>query len=138
MNFSASSLTELKEIAPRILNELDREVVLFTGEMGAGKTTLIKELLAALGSKDAVSSPTFSLVNEYLLPKGDTCYHFDFYRLNDEVEALDFGVEEYFASGRYCFCEWPERIPSLLPEQYVLVEIEESDSVRNIRVEKIG
>lgn len=100
----------------------DIRVWLIFGEMGAGKTTLIKSLCAALGVVDTVSSPTFSIVNEY--PLGESkVFHFDFYRIRNEQEAFDIGTEDYFYSGAYCFVEWPERIPSLIPPVYVAVTI---------------
>src|ERR1700744_6307756 len=121
------NLEGLKEIAQKTVDFAANErIFLFYGEMGAGKTTLIKSLCEVLGSKDNTSSPTFSIVNEYLLPQG-RIYHFDFYRLKNQVEALDMGCEEYFYSGDYCFIEWPDKIPDLLPEHYVKVEIEERD-----------
>ena len=90
--------------------------------MGAGKTTLIKLLCEYLGTAEPVTSPTFSIVNEYI-GKANKMYHFDFYRLKNQTEALDLGYEEYFYSGSYCFIEWPEKIPDLLPEHYVSIAI---------------
>ena len=92
------------------------------GPMGAGKTTFIKYLCEQLGVKDSTSSPTFSIVNEYDSDNG-LIYHFDFYRIKDEQEAFDFGYEEYFYSGAYCFIEWPEKIPNLLPEEAKEIQI---------------
>ncbi|HEX7016386.1 MAG TPA: tRNA (adenosine(37)-N6)-threonylcarbamoyltransferase complex ATPase subunit type 1 TsaE [Cyclobacteriaceae bacterium] len=101
-------------------------VWLIFGEMGSGKTTLIKALCAALGVTHTVSSPSFSIVNEY--PLGDEkVYHFDFYRIRSEQEAYDIGTEEYFYSGAYCFVEWPEKIPSLIPARHVAVSITAGD-----------
>ena len=102
----------------------------FFGKMGVGKTTLIKELCAALGVEDNVCSPTFAIVNEYSDREGEPVYHFDFYRLKNLSEAYDIGYEEYFYSGCYCFTEWTEKIEELLPECYVRVEMEERDGVR--------
>ena len=102
----------------------------FFGKMGVGKTTLIKELCAALGVEDNVCSPTFAIVNEYSDREGKPVYHFDFYRLKNLSEAYDIGYEEYFYSGCYCFTEWTEKIEELLPECYVRVEMEERDGVR--------
>ncbi len=114
-------------------------VWLFQGEMGAGKTTLIKSLCIVLGVEDTVTSPTFAIVNEYLSSTRATIYHFDFYRINDESEALDIGVEEYFDSGNYCFVEWPSLIESLWPIRYLLINLElTEDGSREIRLEKIG
>lgn len=102
----------------------------FFGKMGVGKTTLIKELCAALGVEDNVCSPTFAIVNEYVSGAGEPVYHFDFYRLKTLAEAYDLGYEEYFYSGCYCFTEWTEKVEELLPESYVRVEIKETDGVR--------
>jgi len=110
-------------------------IFLFYGEMGAGKTTLIKSLCKALGSDDNITSPTFSIVNEYAGP--NKIYHFDFYRLKNQTEALDIGCEEYFYSGNYCFIEWPEKIPDQLPEHFVKIRISVSaDGSRAIALEK--
>lgn len=112
----------------------NHKIFLFHGQMGAGKTTLIKALCAALGTDENISSPTFSIVNEYLIPKGKI-YHFDFYRLKNQTEALDMGYEEYFYSGEYCFIEWPEKIADLLPEHYLDINIEIlADNKREIRI----
>ena len=111
-------------------------ILAFSGEMGAGKTTLIKALCQQLGIEGAVSSPTFSIVNEYA-GKNGRVYHFDFYRLKTQTEALDMGYEEYFYSGDYCFIEWPEKIPDLLPENYVSIAIsEQADRSRKITLDK--
>jgi tRNA threonylcarbamoyladenosine biosynthesis protein TsaE len=91
--------------------------------MGVGKTTLIKELSLQLGAVDIVSSPTFSIVNEYVINDAKKIYHFDFYRLENESEALDIGVNEYFASDNYCFIEWPQRIPSLVEDDMIVIKI---------------
>src|SRR6478735_9033417 len=99
-------------------------VVIFEGEMGAGKTTFIKAICRELGVTEAVSSPTFSLVNEYEGRDGKRIYHFDFYRLNEEREALDIGIYDYLDSGNLCLIEWPSRIENLLPENLLEVNIE--------------
>ena len=104
------------------------KVVLFNGLMGAGKTTFIKALCKHLGVKDVTTSPTFSLVNDYQTPEGKSIYHFDLYRINSEIEALDMGIEEYLYSGNCCFIEWPEKIPNLLPEKFTTVNIRETES----------
>ena len=96
----------------------------FDGKMGAGKTTFIKHLCEAMGTKDVVNSPTFAIVNVYEVSSGDEVYHFDCYRIKDIREAMDFGAEEYLYSGNYCFIEWAEMIDSLLPENTVWVKIE--------------
>ena len=110
---------------------------LFYGDMGAGKTTLIKALCERLGTREPVTSPTFAIVNEYKIP-GDKIYHFDFYRLKDQSEAFDLGYEEYFYSGAYCFIEWPEKIPGLLPDNYINVKITVAENgSRQIGIDKI-
>ena len=107
--------------------------------MGAGKTTLIKAICHSLGVNSAVSSPTFSLVNEYEYP-GGLVYHFDCYRLKTPTEALDFGIEEYLSSDSYCFIEWPEKIADFLPSSYLKISIsnQEDAQKRHIQLEKIG
>jgi tRNA threonylcarbamoyladenosine biosynthesis protein TsaE len=101
--------------ADAVLSSISGKTLLFYGDMGVGKTTLIKEIARKLGFSGNVTSPTFSLVNEYPLPDG-MIYHFDFYRIEDEKEALDFGVEEYFYSKNWNFVEWPDKIFNLLPD----------------------
>jgi len=96
----------------------------FNGRMGAGKTSLIKQIARQLGVEDVVSSPSFSIVNEYLDADGNSIYHFDFYRIKDQEEALDLGVEEYFYSGNYCWIEWAEKISAYIPEKFALIHIE--------------
>ena len=104
------SLLQLEDVAQKILIENTNKVILFHGEMGVGKTTLIKQLCKSLGVTDATSSPTFSLVNEYETTTNQLVYHFDFYRLNKETEALDMGIDDYLYSGNWCFIEWAEKI----------------------------
>jgi tRNA threonylcarbamoyladenosine biosynthesis protein TsaE len=112
----------------------DRKVWLFHGEMGAGKTTLIKAICRSLGIESTMNSPTFAIVNEY----DNAVYHFDFYRLKSEEEAYDIGVEEYLDSGRFCFIEWPGKIPSLLPDRRFEITLKiESPSHRSIHYEKV-
>ncbi|WP_374166023.1 tRNA (adenosine(37)-N6)-threonylcarbamoyltransferase complex ATPase subunit type 1 TsaE [Arcticibacter sp. MXS-1] len=139
MELRISHLGELPAVARElILFAGDARVFLFYGEMGAGKTTLIKQLCALLGSEDTASSPTFSIVNEYK-SGGGVIFHFDFYRLKDESEAMDLGYEDYFYSGNYCFVEWPEKIPNLLPESYVEVAITvDFGLTRIVRVDRVG
>ena len=109
--------TDLPAVARAIATRLDKVPVwVFHGDLGAGKTTLIKAIGEAIGVDDAMSSPTFAIVNEYHSGQFGRVYHFDCYRLKSELEALDLGFEEYFLSGYPCFVEWPEKIPSLLPE----------------------
>lgn len=116
-----NSPAELKSVAEQLLNFANGEkFFVFEGEMAAGKTTLIKAFCEVLGVDDVVSSPTFSIVNEYEGP----IYHFDFYRLKNIQEAYDIGYEDYFYSGEYCLVEWPTKVEELLPEKYIKVEIE--------------
>ena len=98
-------------------------VYAFYGDMGAGKTTFIGEVCRLLGVEDDVSSPTFSIVNEYDTSDGEKLYHFDCYRLDSEEEAMDVGAEDYFYSGNTCFVEWPEKIEGILPEDVIDVHI---------------
>ncbi|MFE3867835.1 tRNA (adenosine(37)-N6)-threonylcarbamoyltransferase complex ATPase subunit type 1 TsaE [Flavobacterium sp. LS2P90] len=118
------SLDQLEEVARKIISENPNKVILFHGEMGVGKTTLIKQLCKTLGVTDATSSPTFSLVNEYQTAANQTVYHFDFYRLNNEIEAMDMGIDDYLYSGNWCFIEWAEKIPNLIPEAHSVITIE--------------
>ena len=110
-------LQELDVAVDYILRNTKSKTILFYGDMGAGKTTLIKRLVKALGVTDAVSSPTYALVNQYQSDKG-AVYHFDFYRINDDSEALDIGLEEYLASDAWNFIEWPQKVERLLENQY--------------------
>ena len=116
-------LDEINQVAQKIIAEKPHKVVLFHGEMGAGKTTLIKAISKALGVANATSSPTFSLANEYEADNGDLVYHFDVYRLNSEAEAYDMGIDEYLYSGEWCFIEWAEKIPSLIPSEHSTVTL---------------
>lgn len=146
-----NSLSQLPSAAKAILLFANtKNIFCFYGELGAGKTTLIKEICKQLGVKDAGSSPTFSLVNEYktatpalkgektIIPPlgvgGEILYHFDLYRLKDVSEVYDIGYEDYLFSGNYCFIEWPEKIESLLPEEHLKVSIEVKGGQRIISI----
>ena len=118
------SLEEIENVAKKILLEKPKKVILFYGNMGVGKTTLIKELAKELGVNDVTSSPTFSLVNEYQINENQYIYHFDLFRLKNEIEALDMGIDEYLYSGNWCFIEWAENIPSLIPDEHSIIKIE--------------
>lgn len=118
------SLDQIQEVAEQILAQDPKKIILFNGEMGVGKTTLIKQLCKNLGVTEATSSPTFSLVNEYYTSDNQIVYHFDFYRLNKETEALDMGADDYFYSGNWCFIEWSEKVASLIPEEHSVITIE--------------
>ena len=118
------TLNHIDAIAHLLIQEAgDQKVWIFKGEMGAGKTTLIKSLAKALEVEDSVSSPTFGIVNEYQTQSKGLLYHFDFYRLDDPMEALDIGIEEYFYSGNYCWLEWAEKIAPFLPERFFHIEL---------------
>ena len=117
------ALENLSEIAIAIIAVAKHKTLLFYGEMGVGKTTLIKEICKQLLVKDNISSPTYSLVNEYQTSKGKTIFHFDFYRITDEVEALDMGIEDYFDRDQWCLIEWPQNVENLLPLETVKIHL---------------
>ena len=118
------TLDELALVAQKVIDQHPSKVILFHGEMGVGKTTLIKQLCKTLGVSSVTSSPTFSLVNEYETIDNQVVYHFDFYRLKNEMEALDMGADDYFYSGNWCFIEWSEKIPNLIPDEHAVITIE--------------
>lgn len=124
MQLIVESERELDKTAEKIIKYSENQHIwIFYGEMGSGKTTLIKAIARQHNIEDNVHSPTFSIVNEYGNYEGEIFYHFDFYRIKNESEAMDIGIEEYFDSGDLCFVEWPQKIPSLLPEQFLMVDI---------------
>ena len=130
-----TSQEELPEVARMILESLgERRVVAFYGRMGAGKTTLIREIVRLAGSDDNVTSPTFAIVNQYSSTELGRIFHFDFYRLNRPEEVFDIGYEEYFYSGDLCLVEWPEKVEGLLPEDAMTVEIETDAEDENVRI----
>jgi tRNA threonylcarbamoyladenosine biosynthesis protein TsaE len=129
------SIDEIQEVANKIIVENPNKVILFHGKMGVGKTTLIKALAKELGVKDATSSPTFSLVNEYQIDRNQYVYHFDVYRLKNETEAMDMGIDEYLYSGNWCFIEWAEKIPNLIPEKHSTINLSQAvDGKRHLRL----
>ncbi|GAA5021545.1 hypothetical protein GCM10011506_02620 [Marivirga lumbricoides] len=139
--FEEVGLPHLSNVVADVFNfGKEYKIWLFEAEMGAGKTTFIKRLCEYLEVEDHISSPTFALVNEYNSPRTGNIYHFDFYRIEDELEAFDIGAEEYFYSGNLCLIEWPEMIPSLLPDTFLKINIfsQESANDRMIKVEKHG
>lgn len=128
---SINGVGDLPEVAEEIIQMLDRRnVVAFFGPMGAGKTTLIREICAQLGSTDTVTSPTFALINRYDAADGSPIFHFDFYRIERPEEAFDLGYEEYFYSDGLCLVEWPERVVELLPDEVMKVTITPTSPTR--------
>lgn len=125
-----ASLEEIDAVAREFLTLAEgRKLLAFYGQMGAGKTTFTVALCKALGVGDAVSSPTFAIVNEYLRSDGEPMFHFDFYRIRNNAEAMDIGVEDYFYSGHLCIMEWPENIEDLLPEETLRIYIKVNDDL---------
>lgn len=131
------SLDQIQAVARQVIEAACNEKIwVFQGQMGAGKTTLIKSLAKEMGVSDSVSSPTFGIVNEYETSAGAKIFHFDFYRLDDPMEALDIGIEEYFYSGEYCWIEWAEKMAQFIPDEFLLIRITpDSDQVRTITLQ---
>ena len=131
---ASTSITDLPEIAQTIIEFAGNEKIwILNGKMGAGKTTLSKHICHELGVTDTVSSPTFSLVNEYITQSEETVYHFDFYRLDTPEEVLGIGISEYFDSGNICLIEWASKIEPYLPDEYLLITIiADEDGTRSI------
>lgn len=138
MEFNDVALTSCKPVIDAIIAQLHHtKIIIFEGEMGSGKTTLIKELCAQLQVADIVNSPTYSIVNEYLTLKKETVYHFDFFRLNSIEEAIDLGSEDYFYSGNICLIEWANLVMDLLPKDKIKVSISKNKDTRNYSLEVI-
>lgn len=139
MNIPNYHLDELSEVARKLLSNYGHlKIWCFEAAMGSGKTTLIKKICEEKGVSETISSPTFSIVNEYETDTGETMYHFDFYRLKNMEEALDIGVEDYLFSGNYCFLEWSEMIKNLLPANYLLININlVGDNTRSLTAQPI-
>ncbi|MBR4851309.1 MAG: tRNA (adenosine(37)-N6)-threonylcarbamoyltransferase complex ATPase subunit type 1 TsaE [Tidjanibacter sp.] len=130
---NVNGLGDLPDAAEQILEALDgRNVVALYGPMGAGKTTLVREICVQLGSEDTVTSPTFALINRYDTDKGDAIFHFDFYRIERPEEAFDMGYEEYFYSDGLCLVEWPEKVEELLPDDVMKVTITPTSNTRRV------
>jgi tRNA threonylcarbamoyladenosine biosynthesis protein TsaE len=137
MEITIRDKSHLHESAKKFLNFTSgRKIFAFFGSMGAGKTTIIKAICETLGAKDIVTSPTFTIVNEYRTFSGESIYHIDFYRIKKTEEVFDFGIEEYLSSGSYCFMEWPDLIEGILPPETVNVRITVDDKEQ--RILKIG
>jgi len=136
--FVVRSVEEYEESASFIVDLMEQHsVFLFIGELGAGKTTLVQKICDQIGTEDVVSSPTFALINPYKTKKG-MIYHMDMYRVKNEEEAIDFGVEEYLWDGHFCFVEWPERIERILPDDFVKISITQLDDLsREINISVI-
>ncbi|MDR1551851.1 MAG: tRNA (adenosine(37)-N6)-threonylcarbamoyltransferase complex ATPase subunit type 1 TsaE [Prevotellaceae bacterium] len=138
LSIEIPDLTELGAAVKILLDEIkNKRIIAFYGKMGAGKTTVIKEICRQMNVTDVVNSPTFALVNEYHCADGKSIFHFDFYRINKIDEVYDLGYEEYFYSNNLCLIEWSEKIEQLLPDDALIVKIEESDNGKRIvRIEK--
>lgn len=138
LRIEINNLNQIHEAARTFIDHISNDTIFaFYGNMGAGKTTFIKAVCEELGVEDVINSPTFAIVNEYLAGNGNTIYHFDCYRINKIVEALDMGCQDYFDSGNLCFIEWPENIAEILPEEAVAVHINVQDNdSRIIEIEK--
>lgn len=132
-------LQEIANAAQWFISQMGiKKIFAFQGQMGAGKTTLIKEICKQMGIEETVSSPTFSLVNEYILPNGEMIYHMDLYRIKNEDEAFDTGIDDLLHSGKICFVEWPEKAENLFHLNYVKVNIEINDDLsRSIKLKEV-
>ena len=135
--FHINGVDELGQVADYLISlRNESDIIAFYGPMGAGKTTLIKNLCHKMGVTDEVNSPTFAIVNEYVTIEGESVYHFDFYRIKKLEEVFDIGYDNYFYSGNLCLLEWPEMIDPLMPDRFIRVEIAlgETDDSRKISV----
>ena len=134
--FIVKNINDLEELSSEILKFNNQyKKFAFFGDMGVGKTTLIKSLLKNLGVNDNVTSPTFSIVNEYLSEKLGSIFHFDFYRIKNEKEAYDIGIDEYLSSDNYCFIEWPNKINNFIDDKFINVYMDIiEDDKRNIMI----
>ena len=138
LNFEINNENELDFISKEIFEKFKSKVFLFYGEMGVGKTAFIKSICKHLNVVDVVSSPTFSIVNQYVNDQDEFMYHFDFYRTNNKNEIFDIGYEEYLFSDSYCFIEWPERLDNLLPDKYLEIKMKLNKGNRVINIKEIN
>jgi len=138
LNFEIDNENELDFISKEIFEKFKSKVFLFYGEMGVGKTAFIKSICKHLNVIDVVSSPTFSIVNQYAIDQDEFIYHFDFYRTNNKNEIFDIGYEEYLFSDSYCFIEWPERLDNLLPDKYLEIKMKLNKGNRVIKIKEIN
>jgi tRNA threonylcarbamoyladenosine biosynthesis protein TsaE len=135
LKWNKVKLQELRRVAAEVLAQTEEiKILLFTGDLGAGKTTLIKAICEELGVEDIVGSPTFSIINEYRLPNKNPVYHFDCYRLTSERQLNEIGIDEYLFSGYYCLVEWPDLLKDLLPEKHVSISLTINGSDRDIEM----
>ena len=133
MKITIKDKRHLHSAAKELINHTQgNKILAFYGAMGSGKTTIIKAICEILGATDIVTSPTFTLVNEYKTSTGESLFHFDFYRIKETEEVFDFGIEEYFSSDFYCFMEWPELVEEILPSGTVRIQIEVTDDEQRI------
>ena len=137
LSYLVNDERELSNLSTKILSYSKSNIFVFYGDMGIGKTTFIKYLCSSLNVIDIVSSPTFSIVNEYKTTEDSSIFHFDFYRTLNKAEIFDIGYEEYIFSSSFCFIEWPEKVHGLLPSSFVKVNMFLEDSLRRITVENI-
>ena len=138
LNFEINNENELDFISKEIFEKFKSKVFLFYGEMGVGKTAFIKSICKHLNVIDVVSSPTFSIVNQYVNDQDEFMYHFDFYRTHNKNEIFDIGYEEYLFSDSFCFIEWPERLENLLPNKYIEIKMKLRDGNRVIKIKEIN
>lgn len=135
ITFEINNIEELSKVSDLLLDWREKSnIIAFYGAMGAGKTTLVKNLCQKLGVSDEVNSPTFALVNEYQTETFDSIFHFDFYRIKSLEEVFDIGYEDYFYGGSLCLLEWPELIDPLMPEHFIKVEITHGDTDTNRKI----
>lgn len=136
LTFHTKSINDMELVAQSIISKINFTLLCFYGNLGSGKTTLIKEILKKLKVNDPINSPSFSIVNKYNTLDSKIIYHFDFYRINSVNEAYDIGIEEYLDSNNLCFIEWPEKIESLLPMNFHKISIFNEMNNRTITFEE--